>query len=195
MTRSRRHGPPLSPASQCRVACSCRAERRRHKGHRGAAPEVSKVGGVHGQQQDSRALACRFRCSESRGPDLRESCLRFGQDTYNRGGYAREPSRVGLGDARRGLPAGWINSTWSVSPLGVIWPAANSMRDDVVTVTSGVIEASACALTREPRPPNGPGRPVPQVTHLGTFSAVFAIRTLRMPPVSRGASNCTTRPS
>jgi hypothetical protein len=30
-----------------------------------------------------------------------------------------------------GLPAGLINSTRSVSPLGVIWPTANSMRDDV----------------------------------------------------------------
>jgi hypothetical protein len=42
-----------------------------------------------------------------------------------------------------GLPPGWISSTWRLSPLGVILPAANSMRDDVVTVTSGVIEASA----------------------------------------------------
>ena len=40
------------------------------------------------------------------------------------------------------------------------------MGEDVVAVTSGVIEASACALTREPRPPNGPGRPFPQVTRL-----------------------------
>ena len=32
-----------------------------------------------------------------------------------------------------GLAAGWISSTRSVSPLGVIWPAANSMRDDVDT--------------------------------------------------------------
>jgi hypothetical protein len=35
-----------------------------------------------------------------------------------------------------GLPAGLISSTRSVSPLGVIWPAANSMRDDVDTAGS-----------------------------------------------------------
>jgi hypothetical protein len=37
-------------------------------------------------------------------PDLGESCLRFGQDTYNSGGYGREPSRVGVGD-RSARPA------------------------------------------------------------------------------------------
>src|SRR4029453_17561536 len=35
-----------------------------------------------------------------------------------------------------GLSAGRINSIRTVSPLGVIWPAANSMRDDVDTAGS-----------------------------------------------------------
>lgn len=69
-----------------------------------AAHKVGDVGGVHGQQRDSRAFYCRFRCSESRGPDLRESCLRFGQDAYDRGPYARESPWVGIGDARCGRP-------------------------------------------------------------------------------------------
>jgi len=40
-----------------------------------------------------------------------------------------------------GLAAGWISSTRSVSPLGVIWPAANSMRDDVDTAGLSPVEA------------------------------------------------------
>ena len=35
-----------------------------------------------------------------------------------------------------GLPAGLTSSTLIRSPLGVIWPAANSMRDDVDTAGS-----------------------------------------------------------
>src|SRR5512133_2288887 len=35
-----------------------------------------------------------------------------------------------------GLSAGLISSTRSVSPLGVIWLAANSMRDDGITAGS-----------------------------------------------------------
>jgi hypothetical protein len=51
-----------------------------------------------------------------------------------------------------GLPTGRINSIRTVSPLGVIWPAANSMRDDVDTagVPSGRGVGERCE--REPRP-------------------------------------------
>jgi hypothetical protein len=42
-----------------------------------------------------------------------------------------------------GLSAGRINSIRSVSPLGVIWPAANSMRDDVDTAGVLPVEATA----------------------------------------------------
>jgi len=42
-----------------------------------------------------------------------------------------------------GLSAGLISSTRSVSRLGVIWLAANSMRDDVDTAEVLPVEASA----------------------------------------------------
>jgi hypothetical protein len=44
-----------------------------------------------------------------------------------------------------GFPVGRISSTRSVSPLGVIWPAANSMRDDVLTADLCSVEVPGSA--------------------------------------------------